>query len=273
MLVSSLPLLRKAQKGKYAVGAFNVNNMEMLQAVVNAAEKERAPVIIQTTENAIKYAGLDYLVAMVRVASKTQLPVALHLDHGKNLETIKKCVKAGYTSVMFDGSKLSLKKNIEMTQKAVKIAGRKINVEGELGRIGSRKVAIENNFYTDPEEARIFVKRTGITSLAVAIGTKHGFNKGAIKLRFDILKEIRKSVSVPLVLHGSSDLKESEIGKLIKSGICKFNIDSNLRLAFTDALRKNQQEKDPRNMLGPAREAVEKVVREKIRLFRCNGKI
>lgn len=270
MLVSSLPLLHKAQKGKYAIGAFNVNNMEMLQAVVNAAEKERAPVIIQTTENAINYAGMDYLTAMVNVAAKSKIPMALHLDHGKNLETIKKCVKADYTSVMFDGSQLDFEENIKLTRKAVKIAGRKINVEGELGRIGSRK--IENNFYTDPQEARIFVKKTGIASLAVAIGTKHGFNKGAIKLRFDVLEQIRKSVSVPLVLHGSSDLKENEIRKLIKLGICKFNIDSNLRLAFTDAIRKNQKEKDPRNMLGPARDAVEAVVREKIKLFGCNSK-
>lgn len=265
MLVNGLTLLRKARKKRRAVGAFNINNMESLQGIVSACKKRRASAIIQTTENAIGYAGIEYLYNMVSVASR-ELELALHLDHGKNLETVRLALKTGYTSVMFDGSSLPYEKNILMTKKAVRMAG-EIPVEGELGSILKNHEILGNNIYTDPQKAKEFVKKTGISSLAVAIGTRHGFNKGDIKLRYDILKEIHESVDIPLVLHGGSELTAIQIKKCIKLGICKVNIDSELRKAFTDAVRGNCKEMDPRKVLDPARNAVEAVVIKKLNMI------
>jgi len=277
MLANTKAMLGKAQKRGYAVGAFDVNNMEMLQGVLSACIEEKAPVIIQTTEHAIEYAGIDYLIAMIRTAAKAGIPVAMHLDHGKHMTAIKSCIQSGYTSVMFDGSALPFEKNIAITKKVVALA-KKASVEAELGRIMGKESfsASMENIYTDPEQAKTFVKKTGIGSLAVAIGTKHGFNKGRVRLRFDILEQIQKKVKIPLVLHGGSQLKSREIKKCISLGIAKINIDSDLREVFTQTIRnelaRNKDEKDPREILGPAREAVREAVKEKIALFGCGGK-
>lgn len=279
MLINSRAILSEARKQGYAVGAFDINNMEMLQGVVSACLEMRSPAIIQTTEHAIEYAGIDYLAAMIKTASKLPIPMVMHLDHGKHTNAVKKCIKNGYTSVMFDGSALPFKRNIEMTRKLVLLARKKnISVEGELGRIiGKESLTVsKENIYTDPKQAKIFVEKTGIDSLAVAIGTRHGFNKGRVKLRFDLLEEIQKNVKIPLVLHGGSKLKRAEIKTCISLGIAKINIDSDLREIFTNTIkkemRKNKDEKDPRKILGPVREAVKKLAMKKIELFGCGGK-
>ncbi len=287
MLVKGASVLKAAKKGKYAVGAFNINDLEMLKAVTVACVEEKAPVIIQTTEKAIKYAGIDYLVGMTRVAATEDIPMALHFDHGKDLNLMKQCIKKGYTSVMFDGSKLPFKKNIAQTKKVVAMAKGKASVEAELGVIFGKEdsVSASKGLYTDPKMAKEFVKKTKIDSLAVAIGTKHGLSKkeialgkkkGHLKLRFDILKEIHEDVNVPLVLHGGSDVPHSDIKKCIKLGICKVNIDTDLRVAFTDFVKKFSKEHpdvyDPREFLGPTVHAMKNVVKIKVREFGATQK-
>ncbi|MCX6815271.1 MAG: class II fructose-bisphosphate aldolase family protein [Candidatus Aenigmarchaeota archaeon] len=273
-------ILKKA-KGKYAVGAFDINNLEMLKAVISACVEERSPVIIQTTEGAIRYAGIEYLASMAKIAALQGIPVVLHLDHGQQLDTVKACIAHGYTSIMFDGSHLPFDKNVATMKKVVSLAkGR--TVEGELGVILGKEDNIKSakNFYTDPNAAELFVKKTGIDSLAVAIGTKHGLSKKDIsegmkkhgfRLRFDILKEISERVDVPLVLHGGSDVAPADIKKCIRLGVAKINIDTDLRVAFTKSVRefikKNPEVYDPREMLKPAMESVKKVVKKKVREF------
>jgi tagatose 1,6-diphosphate aldolase GatY/KbaY len=214
---------------------------------------------------------------MIKTAARPMIPLAMHLDHGKNIDTVRMCIAGGYTSVMFDGSALVFEKNIAMTKKVVSLAARKkVSVEAELGRILGKNITLGDNIYTDPKQAKIFVQKTRVDSLAVAIGTKHGFNKGRVRLRFDILEDIQKNVRVPLVLHGGSQLKKGEIKKCISLGITKINIDSDLREVFAKTLRhelkKNKNEKDPRSLLGPCRDAVKEVARKKIKLFGCGGK-
>jgi fructose-bisphosphate aldolase, class II len=288
MLVNGNNILHAARKGRYAVGAFDISNLEMLKAVVSACVEEKSPVIIATTENAIKYAGLEYLSAAAKIASRQRVPLALHLDHGHELSTVISCIKNGYTSLMFDGSKLPFEENIKITKNVVSLARRKkISVEGELGIIRGKEDDISSkvNFYTDPGMARIFVEKTGINSLAVAIGTKHGLSekevkqgmkKGKLKLRFDILKEISESVSVPLVLHGGSDVPPADIKKCIRLGIAKINIDTELRVAFTSSvsefISKNPSVYDPREILTSAVESMKEVVRMKVREFGSNKK-
>lgn len=298
MIVTLKEVLSKAQKQKYAVGAFNINNMEILQAVVNAAEKLRSPVIVQTSEGAIKYAGLDMLYHMVNsIAESTNIPIVLHLDHGRDIETIKQCIKIGYSSVMFDGSHLELEKNIKLTKQVVQMAHKEgISVEGELGTIGGAEdlISARKILYTDPEAAKEFVEKTNVDALAVAIGTSHGAYKFKCKSSLDInrLKEINKKVKIPLVLHGASQVPdwivkqatkygarlgepegvpESQIKQAIKNGVCKINTDTDLRLAFDAAVRKILKEQpndfDPRHILAPARELIQKVVEHRIKLF------
>lgn len=281
-LVSTTELLQKAQAGGYAVGAFNCNNMEMVQAIVASAEAEKAPVIIQASQGAIKYAGLDYIVGLTKIAaSKSGIPIALHLDHGTSFEQCTECILAGFTSVMIDGSQLPFEENINLTKKvicAAKVVG--VPVEAELGKIGGTEddivVSEREAFFTDPLEAQEFVMTTGVQSLAIAIGTAHGRYKGIPKLNFALLKQIRSLVEVPLVLHGSSGVPDEAIKKAISFGVCKVNIDTNIREAFVDAARKlienNPAEIDPRKLLGPAREAATELIREKIRLFGSSGK-
>jgi fructose-bisphosphate aldolase class II len=275
-------ILQDARKGSYAVGAFNTNNMEIVQAIVEAAVEENSPVILQASQGALKYAGIEYITAMVKAAAEiAPIPIALHLDHGTSFEQIVKCIRYGFTSVMIDGSKYPLEENIRITKKVVEIAGAVgVSVEAELGKIGGTEddisVSEKEAYMTDPQEAVRFVKETGIDSLAIAIGTAHGPYKGEPKLDFDRLEKISSLVDIPLVLHGASGVPEDSIRKAVERGICKINIDTDIRQAFARAVRefleKNPKEYDPRKILGPAKEEMKKVIREKIRLFGSSGK-
>lgn len=281
-LVPVTELLQKADQGRYAVGAFNANNMEIVQAIIEAAEKENAPVIMQASQGAIKYAGLEFITGMVRIAAEaSHVPVALHLDHGTDFEQIVKCIRSGFTSVMYDGSKLPLEENIAITRKVLEIAKPiGVSVEAELGRIGGTEddihVSDKEVLYTDPEEAKYFVEQTGVESLAIAIGTAHGQYKGEPKLDFERLAKIKELINIPIVLHGSSGVPDEAITKAIELGVCKINIDTNIREAFVgkmrDVIANNPKEIDPRKILGPAREATVEIIREKIRLFKSSGK-
>ena len=288
-MINSAKLLNKANKENYAVGAFNINNLEVLKAVVNAASKLKAPVILQTSENAIKYAGLNYLFNMIKAVDNVEY--ALHLDHGKELKLIKKCINLGYTSVMFDGSGLKFNDNVRKTKYVVSLAKKKnVSVEAELGMLGNNE-----SFYTNPDQAKEFVEKTGINSLAISIGTSHGVYKFKNKpsLRFDILKEIKDKTKMPLVLHGASNVPDSitsklnklglklkntqgvpddQIKKAINLGINKVNIDTDLRLAFNLGLRKSLNNLDPREMLKPAINEMQKLAEHKIILFGSMGK-
>jgi len=275
-------LLREAREGGYAVGAFNCNNMEIVQAIVAAAEKENAPVIMQASQGAIKYAGLDYITAMARLAAgKTKVPVALHLDHGTSFDQCMQCIQAGFSSVMIDGSKLPLRDNIALTRRVIDVARAcGVSVEAELGKIGGTEdditVSEREALFTDPEEAAVFVRETGVVSLAVAIGTAHGQYKGVPELDFPRLEKIISLVKIPIVLHGSSGVPDDAVRRAISLGVCKVNIDTNIREAFVDGARKvledNPREIDPRKMLGPARDAAVEVIRDKIRVFGSSGK-
>ncbi|ABZ83498.1 fructose-1,6-bisphosphate aldolase, class ii [Heliomicrobium modesticaldum Ice1] len=281
-LVPVSQLLAAAEEGKYAVGAFNCNNMEIVQAIVAAAEAERAPVIIQASQGAIKYAGLEYIVALARLAGETaSVPVALHLDHGTSFAQCIQCIRSGFTSVMIDGSKYPLEENIALTNRVLEVARAVgVSVEAELGKIGGTEDDIHvderDAFFTDPAEAKQFVDATKVDALAVAIGTAHGQYKGRPELDFDRLAKIRQLVNIPIVLHGSSGVPEEDIQKAITLGVRKVNIDTNLREAFVDgvkeAIEKNPREIDPRKILGPAKLKMSEVIREKIRIFGSNGK-
>lgn len=281
-LVAVSELLWKAEREGYAVGAFNANNMEIVQAIVKAAELENAPVIMQASQGALNYAGLRYITEMVRIAAESShVPVALHLDHGTDFDQVVKCIRSGFTSVMYDGSKLPLEENIAMTRKVLDMARPiGVSVEAELGKIGGTEdhvhVSKKEAMYTDPEEAKYFVEQTGIESLAVAIGTAHGQYKGEPKLDFERLARIKELTKIPIVLHGSSGVPDDSIRKAIELGVRKVNIDTNIREAFVGAMRKVIAEKpdeiDPRKILGPAREATIEIIREKIRLFGSSNK-
>jgi len=281
-LVPVNDLLRKADQGKYAVGSFNANNMEIIQAIVQAAELENSPVIMQASQGAINYAGLEFISQMVKIAANnTHVPVALHLDHGTDFEQVIRCIYSGFSSVMFDGSKLPLEGNIAVTRKVLEVARPLgISVEAELGKIGGTEddihVSEREAMFTDPDEAINFVQQTGIESLAIAIGTAHGQYQGEPRLDFDRLIEIKKAVQIPLVLHGSSGVPDESVQKAISLGICKVNIDTNIRETFVGEMRRvldlNPTEIDPRKILGPAREATVAIIREKIRVFGSSNK-
>jgi len=284
--VTTKEMLKEAQKGRYAIGAFNANNMEIIQAVIETAEEERAPVILQASQGAIKYAGLDMIVAMVKVmAEKVKIPVALHLDHGTDYYQNIKCLRAGFTSLMYDGSKLAFDENVKMTKKVVEMAHAcDIPVEAELGQIGKMGdsdepgVALEKvkESMAVPEEALRFVKLTGIDFLAAAVGTIHGCRTPFAKLDIPRIEKIRKLSGVPLVLHGASGADDEEIRKGITAGICKINIDTRIRMEFSQKMREvikaNPQEIDPRKILGPAKEAAKEIIRDRIKVFGCSGK-
>ncbi|MCG8402880.1 MAG: class II fructose-1,6-bisphosphate aldolase [Firmicutes bacterium] len=282
-LVPISDLLKEAEAGGYAVGAFNCNNMEIVQAIAAAARAERAPVIMQASQGAIKYAGIEYITAMANVAaSMADVPVALHLDHGTSFEQVMRCIRSGFSSVMIDGSKHSLDDNIALT-KQVMAAARPVgvSVEAELGKIGGTEDDIHvddaDAFFTDPDEAGRFVAETGVDALAVAIGTAHGRYKGEPKLDFARLEKIRSLVGIPIVLHGSSGVPGDAIREAIRLGVRKINIDTNIREAFVDCCRQvvtdNPEEIDPRKILGPAREAAVELISEKIRLFGSSGRV
>jgi fructose-bisphosphate aldolase class II len=281
-LVTVKTLLEAADKGGYGVGAFNCNNMEIVQAIVEAAEKEKAPVIIQASQGAIKYAGLDYVVALCNAAAKNaSIPIALHLDHGTDMTQVIQCITGGFTSVMYDGSAKPFEENVALTKKVIEIArAAGVSTEAELGKLGGIEehinVSARDAMLTDPQEARLFVEQTGVDSLAVAIGTAHGPYKLPPKLDFARLEKIKALVPVPIVLHGSSGVPAADLRTAISLGVRKINIDTNIREAFCNTLReefgKQPGEIDPRKLLTPARQAMVDVIREKIQIFGSSGK-
>jgi fructose-bisphosphate aldolase class II len=304
MLVTNKDLLVPAWQKGYAVGAFNINNLEGLLAVSEAAVEENSPVIAAVTPSAIKYAGLGYIAKIVKTAAESStVPTSLHLDHGEDFETVSKCIEAGFTSVMMDGSFLKFEDNVALTKRVVDLAHPKgVSVEAELGRLAGveeKTVEEKETVLTDPDAAKKFVERTTVDALAVAIGTSHGAYKfkAEPRLDFERLRLIKEKVDVPLVLHGASSvpqwiiekavkygaelagakgIPEEHIKKAISLGIAKINIDTDLRLAFTatvrEVLAKSPKEFDPRKILGPAKEAMKEVVKGKMRLFRSSGK-
>ncbi|HHW03656.1 MAG TPA: class II fructose-1,6-bisphosphate aldolase [Thermoanaerobacterales bacterium] len=307
-LVTSKEMFQKAYEGGYAVGAFNVNNMEIIQGIIEAAKEEKAPLILQVSAGARKYAKPVYLRKLVEAAVEDSgLPIVLHLDHGENFEICKACVDDGFTSVMIDGSKYPFEDNIAITKKVVEYAHeRGVVVEAELGKLAgiedNVKVSEREATFTDPDQAVEFVERTGVDSLAVAIGTSHGAYKfkGEPKLDFDRLEKITKMLpGFPLVLHGASTVlpdfveacnkyggnipgakgvPEEMLKKAASMGVCKINIDTDLRLAMTASVRKylaeNPSEFDPRKYLGAGRDAIKEMVRHKIKnVLGCDGKI
>ena len=306
-LVTTTEMFRKAYDGGYAIGAFNVNNMEIIQGIVEAATEENAPLILQVSAGARKYANTVYLKKMVEAAVETSgLPIALHLDHGDSFALCKDCVDSGFTSVMIDASAHPFAENISITKQVVEYAhDHGVVVEAELGKLAGVeddvKVDAKDASYTDPDQVQEFVEKTGVDSLAIAIGTSHGAFKfkGQPKLRFDILEEVgRRLPGFPIVLHGASSVPqeyvkivnqyggnmpgaqgvpEEMLRKAASMAVCKINIDSDLRLAVTATIREhfalNPSHFDPRQYLGPARDAVRKVVRHKIvDVLGCNGK-
>jgi len=304
MLVTNKDLMLPAMQKAYAVGAFNISNLESLLAVVEAAAEEKSPVIVAVTPSSINYAGLAYIAKMVKAAAESApVLMSLHLDHGKDVETVSKCIDAGFTSVMIDGSHLKFEENVALTKRVVDLARPKgVSVEAELGKLaGVEESTVEEKeaVLTDPDAAEEFVERTGVDALAVAIGTSHGAYKfkGEPKLDFERLKLIREKVSTLLVLHGASSvpsqiiekavkygaelggakgIPEEHIQKAISLGITKINIDTDLRLAFTAATReflvKSPKVFDPRKILGSSKEAMKEVVKGKMRLFGSSGK-
>ena len=300
MLVTTKEMFEKSMREGFAIGAFNVNNMEIVQAIMDAAAEEHAPVIMQASSSAIKYARINYLMKMVKAAEEEhpEIPFAIHLDHGPDFDTCKMCIDAGFTSVMFDGSKYDFEENVRLTKEVVDYAhAHGVVVEAELGKLAGIEddvnVSADDAMYTDPAQAEEFVRRTGCDSLAIAIGTSHGAYKfkGEAKLRFDILKKIKERIpNTPIVLHGASTVipelvaQCNEYGADIPgakgvpdeilheasiSGVSKINVDTDLRLAMTAAIRKVFVEEpsafDPRKYLTPARDLIKQTVQHKIR--------
>jgi len=274
MLVTSKQLLLDAQHGHYAVGAFNTSDLEITKAIITAATRLNSPVIVETSEKAIAYAGIENLANIVQnEAKKARVSVALHLDHGKSLEIIRKCLDAGYTSVMFDGSYLSYQENIILTRQAVEMAHRANRpCEGEIGAIGA---ADETRKYTDPNQVVEFVRKTGVDFLAVAIGSAHGIG-GDEKLDINLLKKIHAKIKIPLVLHGASGVSDEDIKEAIKNGIAKINIDTDIRHTFSRTIRAIGRDyhdfADPREVMQKIMTEIQKVVEEKIKLFGSEGK-
>ncbi|NLK99897.1 MAG: class II fructose-bisphosphate aldolase [Clostridiales bacterium] len=279
-LVTSEKMLLDAQAGAYAIGAFNVENMEMAKAVIAAAEELKAPVMIQTTPSTIRYGSIETLAAMISAeARRAAVPVALHLDHGNSFDLAVSAMEEGYTSVMIDGSHEAFEDNIELTKKVVQAAKLKgIPVEAELGQVGGKEddLEVEVDVNTNPSQAKEFTERTGAFSLAVAIGTAHGFYSGTPVLDKKRLEEIRSQVKVPLVLHGASGLKDEDIKDCIKLGICKVNFATELRLAYTDAIRALLQEDpdvyDPKSLGKAGMESVKNLVKDRMRICGCDNK-
>lgn len=280
MLVTAKQLMLDAQKGGYAIGAFNVENMEMVQAVVSAAEELKSPVIIQTTPSTLKYASPEMFYANVAAAAKAaSVPVVMHLDHGSSFQLAMQAFRAGYTSIMIDGSHSAYEDNIAVTKAVVDAchpAG--VPVEAELGKVGGKEDDLDggDGGYTVPAEAADFVEKTGVDSLAVAIGTAHGVYKGTPKLDVDRLSEIRKVVSIPLVLHGTSGVPDEAVRECIRRGICKVNYATDLRIAFSTGLKeylaKDPDAFDPKKYNALGREKVKEYVMSKILVCGSNGR-
>lgn len=277
MLVSGKEIMEHAHENGYAVGAFNVNNMEAVQAIVEAAEELQSPVIIQASQGGLKYAGVHMIAAMVKAAAaEATVPVALHLDHGTDFANQVKCLRAGWTSLMIDASHYDFQENIARTKQIVDMARQAgVGVEAELGKIGGVEddIAVDEKdaTYTNVEEAYEFVNATGVDYLAIAVGTAHGPYKGEPKIDFERIRAIKAKLNMPLVLHGSSGVPEASIEKAIEAGINKINIDTDLRQAYHLAVKKFIQDNpdvyDPRKINGPGKEAMKEVVKNKMRMF------
>ncbi|MFD2329295.1 class II fructose-1,6-bisphosphate aldolase [Cohnella sp. GCM10020058] len=276
-LVSMNEFLPKAKANKFAVGQFNMNNLEFAQAITEAAMEEKSPFIFGVSEGALKYMGIEYTVAIAEAAAKKSgLPIALHLDHGSTFDIAMKCIRAGFSSVMFDGSHHPYEENIKLTKEIVKAAhAMGVSVEGELGTIGG----VEDDLSVDeadaslakPEEAIRFYEETGVDALAIAVGTAHGMYKGEVKIHYDIIEAVVAKIPVPIVLHGGSGVPDDMIRKAIQAGAGKINVNTENQVACTAAIRevlgKDANVIDPRKYLTPARNAMKAVVQEKIRLF------
>lgn len=279
-LVTSEKMLADAQKGNYAVGAFNVENMEMVKAVLAAAEELHAPVMLQTTPSTVKYGTLETFAGIVKAeAEKSEIPICLHLDHGSSFELAVQAMKAGYTSVMIDGSHESFEENIAITKKVVDVAkAYGIPVEAELGKVGGKEddLEAEADTNTDPAEAKEFTERTGVSSLAIAIGTAHGFYAGTPVLDKERVSDCKKVVSVPLVLHGASGLSEEDVVECVQRGMCKVNFATELRVAYTDAVKKLLEEQpevfDPKKLGIAAMKAVKEQTILRMKMCGCTGK-
>jgi len=280
-LVTTKEMLDKAQAGSYAVGAFNVENMEMAQAVISSAEELSAPVILQTTPSTLRYAPPSLYLANVRaLAEEARVPVAMHLDHGDSFALAMRCFRAGYTSIMIDGSKKDFEENITLTKAVVDAchsAG--IPVEAELGKVGGKEddlIGGTDNPYTDPDQAAEFVARTGVDFLAVAIGTAHGVYKGTPVLDKERITEIRKVVSVPLVLHGTSGVPDEDVIDCVKRGMCKVNYATDLRFAFSNGIKEVLEEEpdtfDPKKYSSVGRDGVKELVMNRIQMLGSAGK-
>ncbi|MDD3028270.1 MAG: class II fructose-1,6-bisphosphate aldolase [Erysipelotrichaceae bacterium] len=274
-LVTTKKLLLDAQAGGYAIGAFNVENMEMVQAVVAAAQELNSPVILQTTPSTVKYASLDYFYANVKTAAENAtVPVVLHLDHGSSFDLAMRALRSGYTSIMIDGSHLDFEENIKVTKAVVDACHpSNVSVEAELGKVGGKEDGLdggEGNPNTDPKEAALFVEKTGVDSLAIAIGTAHGVYKGEPNVDIKRLSEIKEAVSVPLVLHGTSGVPDATVKECIARGICKVNYATDLRIAFSkgvnDVLHDSPDTIDPKKYNAQGREEVKKYVMSKIQV-------
>ncbi len=281
-LVSMNAFLPRAKKEGFAVGQFNINNLEFVQAIIEAGKEERSPLIFGASEGAIRYMGLKNVVALSKVAAEeADVPVALHLDHGSSFEVVMQCIQAGFSSVMFDGSHYPLEENIRLTKKVVEAAHAVgVSVEGELGTIGGVEddldVKEEDAALAKPDEALRFWKETNVDAMAIAVGTAHGLYKGEPKIHYDIIEEVAGLIEAPIVLHGGSGVPDEAIQISVSKGVAKINVNTENQVAMAKVVRElldnNPDMIDPRKYLGPAREAIKETVKEKIRLFGSSGK-
>jgi len=276
MLVTSKEMVYHARAGKYAIGCFNTSDLEITKAIIAAAEAQKAPVIISTSPKAIEYAGHEVLAGIIKEeATKSKVPVALHLDHGLTLALVEDCLKLGYTSIMFDGSGSDLEHNEILTRQAVEMAhAKKVPCEGELGFLG--KAGQNPSKLTNPDDVIGFVQKTGVDFLAVSIGSEHGHGENEA-LDIKLLKKINSQTGIPLVLHGASGVPDKDIKEAIKLGIAKVNIDTDIRHTFVRGLRdfldKNPKEKDPREILTKVMNEIQKYVEGRIKLFGSNNRV
>jgi len=281
-LVSSTPMLQAARANGFCIGAFNVHTLEMLQAVVEAAEETESPLIIQSTAGTVKHLGPEYIAAAATVAAnRSKVPIALHLDHCTEFDLIVRCIRAGYTSVMIDASHEPFDENVRLTKQVVDVArAAGVNVEAELGKVGGVEddIVVDDHeaLLADPDDCARFVELTGVQTLAPAVGTAHGLYKGEPKIDFERIRRIAEKVDVPLVLHGGSGIPEEQVRRSVSLGIAKMNVATELRIAFSDAIKavfaENPDENDPRKYMVPAKKAVKEVAIEKMRLCGCIGK-
>ena len=280
-LVNTREMFKRAYEEGYAIGAFNVNNMEIVQGITEACKELNAPVILQVSAGARKYANHTYLTKLVEAAEiETGLPIALHLDHGSSFELCKDCIDGGFSSVMIDGSHETFEENVALTKKVVEVArAYGVPVEAELGKVGGKEddLEAEADHNTDPEEAKEFVERTGVSSLAIAIGTAHGFYAGTPVLDKERVSDCKKVVSVPLVLHGASGLSEEDVVECVQRGMCKVNFATELRVAYTDAekqlLKENPETFDPKKLGIAAMKAVKEQTILRMKMCGCTGKV